>query len=126
MGGGSYKVGYLNAGDVGRDPREQLDPLALNGGALERSDLDDPAILLLDPVGLRSFLSRATGPDHSLSVAGVLTESSKSSILLLLHPPLVEADSDARLCVDELALISFSFSFSFSWKSINMRVRASL
>jgi hypothetical protein len=123
VGGGSYKDGYLNAGDDDRDPLELLDPLALNGGALERSDLDDPATLLLDPVGLISFLSRATGPDHSLSVAGVLTESSKSS-MLLLRPPLVEADPDTRLCVDELALISFSFSFS--WKSINMRDRASL
>jgi len=125
VGGGSYKDAYLKPGDDDLESRELLDPLALNGGALERSDLDaDPVTLLLDPVCLRSLLSRVMGPDHSLSVAGVLTESSKSSILLLLRPPLVDADPETRLCVDELALMSFSFSFS--WKSMNIRDRASL
>ena len=115
----------MNAGDDALDSRELFEPLALNGGALERSDLDeDPAILLLDPVGLRSFLSRVTGPDHSLSVAGVPTEPSISSILLLRPPPLVDADPETRLCVEELALMSFSFSFSS--KSMNIRDRASL
>lgn len=125
MGGGSYRDAYLNAGDDDLDSREVFVPFALNGGALDRNDLDDvPATLLLDPVCLTSFLSRVTGPDHSLSVAGVPTEPSKSSILLLLLPPLVDAEPETRLCVDELALISFSFSFS--WKSMNIRDRASL
>ena len=125
MGGGSYRDGYLNAGDDDLDSREVFVPFALNEGALDRNDLDDvPATLLLDPICLASFLSRVTGPDHSLSVAGVPTEPSKSSILLLLLPPLVDAEPETRLCVDELALISFSFSFS--WKSMNIRDRASL
>lgn len=85
----------------------------MKGGALERRDLDDePPEIFADPVYLKSFLSRVTGPDHSLSVAGVLTDSSRSSILLLLLPSLVEADSETRLLFDELALMSFSFSFS--------------
>jgi hypothetical protein len=113
----------VNAGDDDLDSRELFDPLTLKGGALDRNDLDeDPFTLLFDPVSLGSL--RATGPDHSLSVAGVPTESSKSSILLLLPPPLVDAEPETRLCVDELALISFSFSFS--WKSMNIRDRASL
>ena len=67
------------------------------------------------------------GPDHSLSVVGELVASSRSPGLL---PPaaLVEAEAepDARLTDDELALSSFPFSFSFSSKSINILERASL
>lgn len=76
-----------------------------------------------------SFLSREwtpEGPDHSLSVAGELAESSKSPALLLPPLPLVDADNDTRLRDDELALISFSFSFSFSSNPMNIRDRASL
>jgi hypothetical protein len=85
----------LKAGEGALESRELFEPLALKGGALERSGLD-PVELLLDAVSLISFLSRVAGPDHSLSVAGVLMESSRSSILLL-PPPLVEADPEMRL-----------------------------
>lgn len=113
---------YLKAGEDALEPRELFDPLTLKGGALERSGLG-PVELLPDVAFLVSFLSRAAGPDHSLSVAGVLMESSRSSTLLPLPPPLVEADPEIRLWVDELPLMSFS---SFSWKSMKMRDRASL
>lgn len=85
---------YLKAGEDALEPRELFDPLTLKGGAVERSDLN-AAELLLDAATLMSFLSRATGLDHSLSVAGVLMESSRSSILLPLPP--VEADPETRL-----------------------------
>lgn len=99
----------MNDGEVAR--LELFCPFALKGAAVDRNDLeDDPAI---EPP-LASFLSRVIGADHSLSVAGVPTDSSRSSMLLFLPPALVEADPDIILCVDELALISFSFSFSFS------------
>ena len=67
------------------------------------------------------------GPDHSLSVIGELASPSRSPALL--PPPAlveVEADSDARLADDELALSSFPFSFSFSSNPMNIRERASL
>lgn len=109
----------MNDGDVAR--RELFCPFTLNGGAVDRKDLDDgPA---MEPP-LVSFLSRMIGTDHSLSVADVPTDSLRSSMLLFLPPALVEANPDSILCVDEPALMSFSFSFS--WKSMKMRVRASL
>jgi hypothetical protein len=45
---------------------------------------------------------------------------------LLLPPPLVEAEPETRLKVEELALMSFSFSLAFSSKSMKMRDLASL
>lgn len=88
----------MNAGEGAREFRELLDPLALKAGAVERNDLEDEAVdILPDPMCLRSLLSRVTGPDHSLSVAGVLTESSRSSMLLLLPRPLDEAEPETRL-----------------------------
>lgn len=117
----------MKAGEGARELRELPEPLALNGGALERSDRDDDATGAFPD--LPSFLSRVMGPDgpdHSLSVAGELTESSKSPVLLLSPPPLVEADPETRLSDDELELKSFSFSFSFSLNPMNIRDRASL
>jgi hypothetical protein len=108
----------VNDGEDALEPRELPGPQALNGGAVDRSDLDE------GPFPLPSFLSRAIEPDHSLSVAGELTESSKSSTLLNAVPPLVDADPDTRLRDEELAFISFSFSFSS--KPMNIRDRASL
>lgn len=111
----------MNAGDGAREPRELPDPFALNGGALERKDREEER--------LTSFLSRLIGPegpDHSLSVAGELTDSSISPMLLPPPPALVEADPDTRLSDEELALMSFSFSFSFSSNPIKILDRASL
>lgn len=103
--------------------RELPDPLALYDVFDDLRDRDDEPP---DPPRRPSRLSRVTGPDHSLSVAAELAESSKSPILLPRPPPLVEAEPDTRLKVDEFALMSFSFSFSFSSKSMNIRDRASL
>lgn len=98
----------------------------MKDAAFERNDrCDDAAEWLPDPPRRMSF-SRLAGPDHSLSVAGELTDSSKSPTLLPPPPLLVEADPETRLRVEELALISFSFSFSFSSKSMNILDRASL
>jgi hypothetical protein len=100
-------------GELALDPRELLEPLAVNGVALDRKDLDEDP---LPTPRLVSFLSLVIEPDHSLSVAGEPTESSKSSTLL------VEVDPEARLRDEELAFMSFPFSFSS--KSMNMRERA--
>jgi hypothetical protein len=98
----------------------------LNGGAEERRDLDDDAMEVLPDPALRlpSFLSlvMVIGPDHSLSVPGVLTESCISSTLLPSPPPYPET----KLSDDELPLKSFSFSLSFSSNPIKIRDRASL
>lgn len=75
-----------------------------------------------DPFRRSFLLSLAIGPENSLSVGTVLIESSISPALLL-PPPLVDAEPETRLKVDELALISFSFFFS---KSKKIRDRASL
>lgn len=64
--------------------------------------------------------SPVTGTDHSLSVGTVLTlSSSKSSTLLPPAPPLCEPepDADARLRVDDEALVSRSLLFAFSSRS---------
>lgn len=137
-GGGSYKEAYVNAGDAARELRE------LPAWAEERRDReDDPAELVPEPPPppppplpppwplprrtLTSFLSRVTGPDHSLSVAALLTpESSRRSPEILLPPPLVEAEPETSEKTEELALMSFSFSLIFSSKSMKMRERASL
>lgn len=110
MGGGSYSVAYVNDGEGAWVLREPLCPFALKAGAVERKDLDGPAAA--ETACLMSFLSRGAGPDQSLSVATVLMESSRSSMLLLRLRLLVEANPDTRLCVDEPALMSLSFSFS--------------
>lgn len=74
---------------------------------------------------LFSFLSRKPdGPDHSLSVAGELPDSSASPMLLPSPRPLIE-EPEARLREEELALKSFSFSLPFSSKPIKIRDRAS-
>jgi hypothetical protein len=106
-------------GDGALDPRELLEPLTLNTGALDRRLRVDPFERLL------SFLSRTAGPDHSLSVVGELTDSTSMSPVLLVSPALV-TEPEVRLIVDELALKSFSLHFSLSSKSIKMRERASL
>lgn len=104
-------------GDAARELRELL------GCAEERKDRDDdPAEFAPEPPRRMSFFSRPAGPDHSLSVAALLTESSRSPALLL-PPPLVDAEPETALNVDELALMSFSFSLAFSMK---IRDRASL
>jgi len=109
-------LGYLNdPGDGGLDPRELLDP---NVGGFERFE-DEP----LDRRPSR--LSRTAGPDHSLSVAGELIESSNSPVLLV-SPALLVTEPEVRLALDELALRSFSFPFSFSSKFMNILERASL
>jgi hypothetical protein len=108
----------VNEGDGAREPR------VLDGCLWASIDLDDPAELAPEPFR-RSFLSRATGPENSLSVGTVLIESSISPVLLL-PPPLVEAEPETRLKVDELALMSFSFSLAFFSKSRKIRDRASL
>jgi hypothetical protein len=87
--------------------------------------LDEPAEFAPDPFRRSLLLSRATGPENSLSVGAVLIESSISPALLL-PPPLVDAEPETRLNVDELALISLSFSFVFFSKSRKIRDRASL
>ena len=89
----------------------------------DRNERDDPADVLPDPER-RGFSLRATGPDHSLSVATELSESSISPTLPLSLPALVEAEPDTWLKVEELALISFSLAFSS--KSMKIRERASL
>lgn len=89
----------------------------------DRRERDDPADVFPDP-DRRGFSLRATGPDHSLSVATELSESSMSPTLPLSLPALVEADPDNWLKVEELALMSFTFSFSS--KSMKIRERASL
>lgn len=63
--------------------------------------------------------------DHSLSVGAVLAPSS-TSLMLLQPAPLWEPDpdADARLSVDEDALVSRSFDFSFSSKFMKIRLRA--
>jgi hypothetical protein len=106
-------------GDGARELRE-LDGCL--GGSIH---LDDPAELVPDPFRRSPLLSRATGPENSLSVGAVLIESSMSPALLL-PPPLVDAEPETRLKVDELALMSLSFSFAFSSKSMKMRDLASL
>lgn len=106
---------------MARELRELLDPL-VNEGPDDLIDLDD----VVDPAPLRlSFLSRVTGPDHSLSVGTELAESSRSP-MLLPRPPLVEPEPDTRLKVDEFALMSFSFSLSLSSKPMKILERASL
>lgn len=102
--------------------RELPEPLAWYVALDDLNDRDDDPP---DPPRRLSRLSRLTGPDHSLSVAAELAESSKSP-MLLPRPPLVDAEPDMRLKVEELALISFSFSFSFSSKPMKIRERASL
>lgn len=88
-------------------------------------DLRDLTEEVVDPGPLRpSLLSRATGPDHSLSVGAELAESSRSP-MLLPRPPLVEPDPDTRLNVEEFALMSLSFSF-FSSKPMKILDLASL
>jgi hypothetical protein len=72
---------------------------------------------------LLSFRSRVIDADHSLSVAGELTESSELSTLLRPVVPLVE-DPETRLREEELAFMSFSFSFSSN--PMKIRDRASL
>lgn len=111
-------MGYLkDDGEGALEPRELLDPLKL--GPAERRLLDD------EPLERRpSFLSRTTGPDHSLSVVGELTESSISPVLLV--SPALVTEPDVRLTVEEQALRSFSFPRSFSLKSMNILERASL
>lgn len=54
-------------------------------------DLDEDVV---EPP-LQSLLSLVTGPDHSLSVAAELAESSASPVLL--RPPLVEPEPETRL-----------------------------
>lgn len=109
-------MGYLkDDGDGALESRELFEPLKL-GPPVERRLLDD------EPLERRpSFLSRTTGPDHSLSVVGELTESSMSPALLV--SPALVTEPDVRLRVEELALRSFSF---FSSKPINILDRASL
>jgi len=109
----------VNEGDGAREPR------VLDGSLWGSIDLDDPAELTPDPLRRSVLVSRATGPENSLSVGAVLIESSISPALLL-PPPLVDADPETRLNVDELALISFSFSLAFFSKSRKIRDRASL
>jgi hypothetical protein len=109
----------VNEGDGAREPRE------LDGCLWASMDLDEPAEFAPDPIRRSFLLSRATGPENSLSVGAVLIESSISPALLL-PPPLVDAEPETRLKVDELALISFSFSLSFFSKSRKIRDRASL
>jgi len=104
---------------VARELRE-LPPLLK-----DRNERDDPADVLPDPER-RGFSLRVAGPDHSLSVATELSESSISPTLPLSLPALVEAEPDTWLKVEELALISFSLAFSFSSKSMKIRERASL
>lgn len=70
----------------------------------------------------RGFSLRVTGPDHSLSVATELSESSTSPTLPLSLPALVETEPDNWLKVEELALKSLSLSS----KSMKIRERASL
>jgi hypothetical protein len=111
-------------GEPGLDPRELPEPLALKGGALDRSDLDEDVAEAVPAPRLAVFFSVETEADHSLSVVGEPTDSSKSSRPLLPVPPLVEADPEATLREDELAFMSFPFSFSL--KSMNIRDRASL
>lgn len=103
---GPYKLGYLkDGGEGGLDSRELLEPYV---GALERILLED------EPLERRpSFLSRTAGPDHSLSVAGELIESSRSPVLLV-SPTLLVTEPEVRLALEELALRSFSLTFSFS------------
>jgi hypothetical protein len=114
----------VKAGEGAREPRELLEPLPWNTGAFDLSDLEEEvADVLIGPPLLTSFLSRLIGPDHSLSVAAVLAESSKSSVLLP-PPPLVEADPETKLKVDELLFISLSLSFSSN--PMKIRERASL
>lgn len=108
----------MNDGDGAREPR------VLDGCLCASIDLDDPAELAPEPFRRSFLLSRATGPENSLSVGTVLIESSISP--LLLPPPLVEAEPETRLNVDELALMSFSFSLVFFSKSRKIRDRASL
>lgn len=109
----------VNDGDGAREPRE------LDGCLWASMGLDEPTEFAPDPFRRSFLLSRATGPENSLSVGAVLIESSISPVLLL-PPPLVDAEPETRLNVDELALISFSFSLSFFSKSRKIRDRASL
>jgi hypothetical protein len=109
----------VNEGDGAREPR------VLDGCLWASIDLDDPAELAPEPFRRSFLLSRATGPENSLSVGTVLIESSISPALLL-PPPLVEAEPETRLNVDELALMSLSFSLVFFSKSRKIRDRASL
>lgn len=119
----------MKDGEGAREFRELPVPLALKDGAFNRRDrVEDEADALPDPPRLPSLLSRVRGgpegPDHSLSVAGELAESSKSPTLLPSPP--MDAEPDMRLREDELELMSLSFAFSFSSKPINIRDRASL
>ena len=86
-------------GEAARELRELLDPFDVNPLFIERP-LEEVDML---------FDRRVTeGPDRSLSVASELAESSTSPTL----PPLFEAETEARLSEDELALRSLSFPFS--------------
>jgi len=60
----------------------------------DRSERDDPADVFPDPER-RGFSLRVAGPDHSLSVATELSESSISPTLPLSLPALVEAEPDS-------------------------------
>jgi hypothetical protein len=106
-------------GDGAREPR------VLDECLLGSIGLDEPAEFAPDPFRRSLLVSRTTGPENSLSVGAVLIESSISPALLL-PPPLVDAEPETRLNVDELALISLSFSFDFFSKSRKIRDRASL
>ena len=112
----------MNEGEVALELRELPEPLALYDAADDRNDRTEEFV---DPGPLRpSLLSRAIGPDHSLSVGAELAESSVSP-MLLPRPPLVEPEPETRLNVDEFALMSLSLSF-FSSKPMKIRERASL
>jgi hypothetical protein len=109
----------VSEGDGARESR------VLDGCLWGSIDLDEPEEFAPDPFRRSLLVSRATGPENSLSVGAVLIESSISPALLL-PPPLVDAEPETRLNVDELALISLSFSFAFFSKSRKIRDRASL
>ena len=72
------------------------------------------------------LLRSVMGDDHSLSVAAELEASSISPTTLLpLPPPLADPGPDAKLNVDEDALLSRSFDFSVPSRSLNILERAS-
>lgn len=113
----------MKEGEAAREWRELLDPL---GGLKEFPDRSVRGTDPPEPTRRFSRRSLPAGPDHSLSVAAELTDSSASPALLC--PALVEPDPETRLIDDELALEPFSTSFSLSFpsKPMNIRERASL
>lgn len=121
-------MAYVKEGEGALEPRELPGP-PLKGGAEGRRERDEDDADAFRERWRGSFFSRElgpVGPEYSLSVAGELAASSRSSAMLLPPSPLVEAEPDTRLRDDELALMSFSFSFSFSSNPMNIRERASL